>query len=1133
MARVRPFRFEQIWVGEEGSEDAVERGVARGRGDLVAVLDECARELRGWQKININKIGKEIEKKRKQLARFNEGDRSEENVQRRRQLVAKISNLRRQEEQYWRQRSRALWLKDGDRNTKFFHTRAGERKRKNYIAKLIDDEGAERVGTEAVTNVAMEYFQALFTSSNPTNFDDVLTGIGGRVTEVMNEGLRRDYGEEEVLEALNQMHPLKAPGPDGMNGLFYQTYWSLVGQEVVRAVLAILRGERSPRDINKTNIVLIPKKKAPDKIRDFRPISLCNVVYKLVSKVLANRLKQFLGDIVSENQGAFTPGRTISDNVLIAFEVFHAMKSSRQVEGNMAIKLDMAKAYDRVEWRFLYRVLCVMGLDRNWVDRVMACVTSVSFSVLVNGNPSRTFRPTRGLRQGDPLSPYLFILCAEVLSSLMRQAVADGALHGVRISNGAPEISHLLFAYDSIFFTRATEEEAAAVCDILRRYEYASGQLVNLDKTTVSFSKGVPLTKRSNLATRLGIIEVEEQERYLGLPTVVGRSKKVLTNILRDKLSKRLKGWRGKILSRAGKEVLLKAVANSLPTYVMSIFKIPVNFCEELRSMMSRFWWGHEEGKRGISWVSWKKLCQPKGMGGMGFRDFKLFNLALLSKQAWRLMTETESLWARVMKARYYPNGEFLSSNIGNHPSYTWRGIWEAKGVLGLGLRRRIGDGLSTRVWGDAWVVSNQMGRVITPQPPGHADMRVADLLIDGGKAWNGQLIDDIFLGFEGARIKNIRLSESAINDEWFWCAEKDGVFSVRSAYRLLAGGSDFLEVGGVSNWEREKWLWTRLWKIPVWPRVKLFFWQLCSEALATRANIATRVRGESSFCSFCNSCFESSLHVFRDCGVAQRVWEGLGLAGEEMDAGGGSVRDWIEAKWKEFGGRECGWFMVGCWALWEHRNKVIFEAREVDPDSVVKRVRGVMEEIEGGGYVWRGTRDEEGGGRRENPRRGWVAPTEGYVKVNADAGVQEGAGVNLGMVCRDGRGRVLWGATHVLEQLWESHIAEAVAVLEGIKEARRRGHENIIVESDCLQVIEALRKSSSGRSIFDLVLDDIRSLCFSFNSVIWSFTSRLNNGVAHALAHPFPRVVGKYVWSEGLPLIANDAVVSDLLLMQ
>ncbi|XP_074282762.1 uncharacterized protein LOC141607307 [Silene latifolia] len=224
---------------------------------------------------------------------------------------------------------------------------------------------------------------------------------------------------------------------------------------------------------------------------------------------------------------------------------------------------------------------------------------------------------------------------------------------------------------------------------------------------------------------------------------------------------------------------------------------------------------------------------------------------------------------------------------------------------------------------------------------------------------------------------------------------------------------------------------------------------------------------------------------------------------------------------------------MVGCWALWEHRNKVIFELREVDPCGVVKRVRDVMEEIEGGGYVKKGSQDEVGARGRESARKGWVAPPEGYVKINVDAGVQEGMGVNLGMVCRDGRGGVIWGATLVLEQLWDSRIAEAVAVLEGVKEARRRGHANIVVESDCLQVVEALQKSRPGRSVFDLVLADIFSLRSSFNSIVWSFTSRLNNGVAHALAHPVPRVVGKFVWSEGLPLIANDAVNFDLLLMQ
>ncbi|XP_074313545.1 uncharacterized protein LOC141648724 [Silene latifolia] len=158
--------------------------------------------------------------------------------------------------------------------------------------------------------------------------------------------------------------------------------------------------------------------------------------------------------------------------------------------------------------------------------------------------------------------------------------------------------------------------------------------MANLDKTTVSFSKGVSKERRRVVAGCLGVTVVEKQARYLRLLMVVGRFKKVLTDIIRDKIYKRLQRWRGKLLSRADKEILIKAVANSLPTYVMSVFKIRANFCNELRSMVSRFWWGHEEGKRGLSWVSWRSMRRPKAMVGLGFRDFQDFNLAVLGKQA-------------------------------------------------------------------------------------------------------------------------------------------------------------------------------------------------------------------------------------------------------------------------------------------------------------------------------------------------------------------------------------------------------------------------------------------------------------------------------------------------------------------
>ncbi|XP_074300392.1 uncharacterized protein LOC141631653 [Silene latifolia] len=172
--------------------------------------------------------------------------------------------------------------------------------------------------------------------------------------------------------------------------------------------------------------------------------------------------------------------------------------------------------------------------------------------------------------------------------------------------------------------------------------------------------------------------------------------------------------------------------------------------------------------------------------------------------------------------------------------------------------------------------------------------MRVAELMEAGESGWNRELMSNMLLP-NIERIINIQVSPNIPCDAWYWVAEKDGLYSVRSAYRRLAGEKEAVKVGGASDWEKEKWLWNRLWQIPVWPRVKLFFWQLCSEALATRANIAARIR------------------------VAKRVWEGLGI--EEVEEGsGGGVRDWVETKWKELGCREHSVFMVGCWAIWEHQ---------------------------------------------------------------------------------------------------------------------------------------------------------------------------------------------------------------------
>ena len=232
------------------------------------------------------------------------------------------------------------------------------------------------------------------------------------------------------------MSPTKAPGPDGLAAHFFQRNWELCGGEISEVVLQVLRGEDDPAIINNTCIVLIPKVDSPEELGQFRPISLCNVIYKIASKVMANRLKLILPEIISEEQSAFVPGRLITGNIIIAYECMHFMKQKRARDNRFcALKLDIRKAYDRVEWSYLKAIMPKLGFHRLWVDRIMRLVSTVSFSILFNGDRQESFMPSRGIRQGDPISPYLFLLAAEGLSCLLNLRIQSSVLSGIKVAS--------------------------------------------------------------------------------------------------------------------------------------------------------------------------------------------------------------------------------------------------------------------------------------------------------------------------------------------------------------------------------------------------------------------------------------------------------------------------------------------------------------------------------------------------------------------------------------------------------------------------------------------------------------------------------------------------------------------------
>ena len=355
---------------------------------------------------------------------------------------------------------------------------------------LRDEGGIWRDSSEKVVAILTRYYESIFQTSLPNQIDNAVRYVPNIISQSMNDNLVREFSASEVDQALQQMAPLIAPGPDGLPPLFYQKYWHVVGPDVTKGVLSCLNSGQILSSINHTYITLIPKVRNPEKVTEFHPISLCNVIYKLASKVIANRLKLILPSIISESQSAFVPGRLIIDNILVAFETLNHMNSIKiGRDGAMALKLDMSKAYDRVEWVFLEKIMGKMGFHNRFIGLIMSCIKSVSYSILVNGEPHGIIKPSRGLRQGDPLSPYFFLLVAEGLHSLISQVATEGSLQGISLCHTGPRITHFFFADDSLPFSKATLGDCAKIQEILSTHERASGQQVNRDKTIRFFQQ--------------------------------------------------------------------------------------------------------------------------------------------------------------------------------------------------------------------------------------------------------------------------------------------------------------------------------------------------------------------------------------------------------------------------------------------------------------------------------------------------------------------------------------------------------------------------------------------------------------------------------------------------------------------
>uniref|UniRef100_A0A803PIQ3 Reverse transcriptase n=1 Tax=Cannabis sativa TaxID=3483 RepID=A0A803PIQ3_CANSA len=255
----------------------------------------------------------------------------------------------------------------------------------------------------------------------------------------------------------------------------------------------------------------------------------------------------------------------------------------------------------------------------------------------------------------------------------------------------------------SVQYNVATACEVANIQHMLDVFAKALGQQVNFAKSSVFFSSNTSSHMRQTICNRMGIQEADEKSKYLGLPSTIGRNKTAAFSYVVDKVHKRVQTWDNKFLSKAGKEVLIKSVVQALPAYTMNVFLLPISICDDVERAISKFWWKSNKNK-GIHWLSWDKLSSHKMNGGMCFRDFRDFNLSLLAKQGWRLLTCEDSLVTKIFKARYFAHGNFLTASLGSNPSYIWRSLWESQDLVVAGVRRLVGDGSRVSILKDPWL---------------------------------------------------------------------------------------------------------------------------------------------------------------------------------------------------------------------------------------------------------------------------------------------------------------------------------------------------------------------------------------------------------------------------------------------
>ena len=920
------FKFELGWLLHDGFFDMVKEvwtSTSSGTTPMdrwQAKIRRLRQHLRGWAK---NVRGAYKKEKKFLLDKLDELDKKSEHTHLdqnelnfKHALHEKVSQLLREEEIKWYQRAKVKNLLEGDANTKYFHLVANGKHRKTRIFGLEQEEG-NIVGDVEIRKYITDYYKKLF--GHPESSDVVLdenwTDDIPQVSQEENELITAPFTSEEVRAAIFQMEHNKAPGPDGFPPEFYQVFWNIIEPDLMALFEDFHRGSLALNRLNFGNITLIPKVGDANRIQQYRPICLLNVSFKIFTKVATNRLVKVAHKIIRPSQTAFLPGRNIMEGAVVLHETLHELHKKKL--NGVIFKIDFEKAYDKVRWDFLQQTMRMKGFSHTWCDWIRSFVQGGNVAINVNGQNGSFFQTMKGLRQGDPLSPILFNVVADMLAIIINRAKVAGKVNGVIPHLVNDGLSILQYADDTVIFLDHNLEMARNMKALLCVFEKLSGLKINFHKSEI-FCFGQAKECENDYSELFGCRVGTFPFRYLGLPMHYKKLRNSDWKTIEERFEQRLSGWKGKLLSVGGRLVLINSVLSSLPMFMLSFFAIPKGVLKKLEYFRSRFFWQNDQHKKKYHLIRWDQIRQPKEQGGLGIIDLEIQNKCLLSKWLFKLANE-EGTWQDLVRNKYLKGKPLGSGTKKPGISHFWAGLMEVKQTfLNLGSFV-IGDGTQVRFWKDIWcgncplkfsypslfnIVRKKEATVaeVIGSSPLNVSFR-RGLHRERLLAWQ-QLV---------GRVMNIELRGG--KDVFRWDLNKSGVFSVSSMYKHLINNG--LKVT------------QEIWQTKIPLKTKIFLWYIKRGVLLTKDNLARRNWLGHKGCCFCTY-NESIQHLFFDCQLAKSLWRivfmSIGLSPPRNTAHLFNL--WV----RQGGPKNKPLLLAGAaaliWAIWLQRNDCVFDRK-------------------------------------------------------------------------------------------------------------------------------------------------------------------------------------------------------------